>query len=434
MSIHPISPARMASPGGGDLQLPRPPGVIRRFLAAHPMFVDAAIAGSYLVPTLIAGVTDMIADPSGQLLVSLVLSTIAGTALFWRRRHPQIVFAIALAYMVMATFLTQHVDAIPALFALYAITVYRSTRASWIGFAVFSAIAAGAITLSFALGRVATAGAIDLNVDSASLLNGTTLEVIVVVLHALFWVLVGNTVGGRRRYLLALLDRAQQLARERDQQAAIAAAAERSRIAREMHDIVSHSLTVMITLADGSVRIASDSPERSVEAMRKVAEAGRHALGDMRRLLDVLRATDADAEEREPQPGVSELGALVKRFRAAGLPVRISMTGLPPSDTGQQLTVFRIVQEALTNALRYAASASVVDVTLLFSTDSIVITVEDDAHVDGAPGQGSGQGLLGLRERVGLYGGTLEAGPRPTGGWHLRAAFDTIASPSQEAS
>jgi signal transduction histidine kinase len=154
----------------------------------------------------------------------------------------------------------------------------------------------------------------------------------------------------------------------------------------------------------------------------------------MRRLLDVLRATDADAEEREPQPGVSELGALVKRFRAAGLPVRISMTGLPPSDTGQQLTVFRIVQEALTNALRYAASASVVDVTLLFSTDSIVITVEDDAQLDGAAGQGSGRGLLGLRERVGLYGGSLEAGPRPTGGWLLRAAFDTIASPSQEAS
>lgn len=403
--------------------------MIRRFLAAHPVFVDALVAGVYLVPTLIAGMVGMLADPSGQLGIRLVLSAIAGAALLLRRRHPQIVFAIAVAYMVTGILLTQTVDTVPALFSLYAVAVYHSTRASWIGFAVFSAAAAGAISLSAALGHTVTAGAISFDgPPSTAQAIGPIVSVIFLVLQALFCVLIGNNIVGRRRYLLALLDRAQQLARERDQQAVIAAAAERSRIARELHDIVSHSLTVMITLADGAARSAPASSERSVSAMRMVAETGRSALGDMRRLLGVLRAPEADAAEREPQPGVDELGELVERFRTAGLPVRISMTGVPPTDLGQQLTVFRIAQEGLTNVLRYAALSSVVDVTISFSADSIAITVDDDAALNGAPEQGTGRGLLGLRERVGLYGGTLDAGPRPGGGWRLRATFATIPS------
>jgi signal transduction histidine kinase len=207
-----------------------------------------------------------------------------------------------------------------------------------------------------------------------------------------------------------------------------------------MHDIVSHSLTVMISLADGSVRSAevsppsSGRPDRSVDAMRLVAETGRGALADMRRLLGVLRDGEGGAAAREPQPGVADLGDLVETFRAAGLPVRITVTGVPPEDVGQQLTVFRVVQEGLTNALRYAASATAVRVVIVFQPGTVIVTIDDDAALHPTADQGSGRGLLGLRERVGLYGGRLEAGPRPGGGWRVRAVFDAVrAAPPPDA-
>jgi signal transduction histidine kinase len=419
MSTDQISPGRTVSPAEGDLLLPRPPGAIRRFWGAHPVFFDALIAGIYLVPTLTVGIVKMVTEPSWQLAVGLVLSAIAGAALFLRRHQPWAVFAVGMVLLVVTVAISHDIDFVPALFALYALAVYRSARAAWLGFAVFAAATGAALAIGALLARVVVYAPLD---------NNPVLSGIIVILAGLFWVLIGNNIGNRRRYLVALIDRAQQLARERDQQAVIAAAAERSRIAREMHDIVSHSLTVMITLADGSASVAAASPERSVEAMRMVAETGRSALGDMRRLLGVLRASEGNGADHAPQPGLSELGELVERFRAAGLPVRITVSGPPPTDTGQQLTVFRVVQEALTNALRYAALATVVDATIAFTTESITITVDDDAALHGAPGQGSGRGLLGLRERVGLYGGTLEAGPKPGGGWRLRAIFDTIAA------
>ena len=416
MTDEQLTPGR-TTPAGGDLQLPRPPGVIRRTMAAHPVAVDAVVAGIYLVPTLLAGVVGMVVEPSWQLGVRVGLAAIAGAALFLRRHNPVAVFAVGAAVMAISVFLGHDVDVVPALFALYALAVYRSARAAWIAFGVLSAVAIATLSLSVV-------------VDHAALFSPLETAVVpsafTVISFALFFVLIGNNIGNRRRYLVALIDRAQQLARERDQQAVIAATAERNRIAREMHDIVSHSLTVMITLADGSAGLAAISPERSAEAMRMVAETGRGALGDMRRLLGVLRATDGDGDERAPQPGVSELSELVERFRAAGLPVRVTVDGIPPTDTGQQLTIFRVVQEALTNALRYAALATVVEVRIRFGTDTIEITVDDDAAVHGATGQGSGRGLLGLSERVALYGGRLEAGPKQGGGWRLLAVFDAI--------
>jgi signal transduction histidine kinase len=419
-----ISLDRTASPVGGDLELPRPPGVIRRFLAAHPVFVDSLIACVYLVPAMIGGIYLMVTEPSWQTGTRIVLSAIAGAALFLRRQQPWAVLAVAVAVMVAASLLARDVDFVPALVALYALAVYRSAKASWIGFAITCGAAAAVLGLMSIGPAPETYTPFD---------SGSVTSLITVAAFSLFWVLVGINIGNRRRYLRALIDRAQQLARERDQQAVIAAAAERSRIAREMHDIVSHSLTVMITLADGSSRLAAADPDRSADAMRMVAETGRSALDDMRRLLGVLRATEDAGVEREPQPGVDELGELIERFRAAGLVVHVTATGAPPTDTGQQLTVFRVVQEALTNALRYASLATAVDVTLRFTPATITITVDDDAAVHGTPGQGSGRGLIGLRERVGLYDGTLEAGPKPGGGWRLRAEFETVRPQSAAA-
>jgi signal transduction histidine kinase len=410
------------TPGG--LQLPKPPGVIRRYLAAHPVAADAFLAGLYLIPTVIVGLVLAHESPGWQSVTLLVLSGIAGAALFVRRQHPTALFAIAAILLGSSVFIGREVDLLPLLFALYALAVYLTVGSAWIGFGIASGITVTAVAIQSILAQ-------------AKLLPPIQAEALwsafLVLSMSAVAVLIGSNVGNRRRYLDALIDRAQQLARERDQQAEIATAAERSRIAREMHDIVSHSLTVMITLADGSARIEGTAPERSADTMRLVADTGRGALADMRRLLGVLRDDGADGAAREPQPGISELGELVETFRAAGLPVRITVAGTPPSDVGQQLTIFRVVQEGLTNVLRYASSATSVAVTIAFRADTVVVRVDDDATLHDAPAQGSGRGLIGLRERVGLYGGTLEAGPRPGGGWRVRASFDALPAASSVA-
>jgi signal transduction histidine kinase len=406
--------------------------VIRRFLAAHPVAVDVTVAAVYLVPSLLGAIVLSAVRPTPQELVHLVLTAVAGVALLARRHQPAVVFALATVLLGASVFLGRDMDVVPTLLALYALAVYRSIRAAWIAFGVTAAVTVITVTVETVLAQVRAFTPL----ETAAVPSG-----ILVLSFSVVAVLIGSNVGNRRRYLDALIDRARQLARERDQQAEIAAAAERSRIAREMHDIVSHSLTVMITLADGSARLVDaaarseagvpqEQPaptpiERSAETMRLVAETGRGALADMRRLLGVLRDGDANAA-REPQPGVADLRDLVETFRAAGLPVRITVSGTPPDDVGQQLTVYRVVQEGLTNALRYASTATVVSVIIVFQPGTVVITVDDDAALHPEAAQGSGRGLVGLRERVGLYGGTIEAGPRPGGGWRVRTVFDAV--------
>lgn len=390
--------------------------MLRRYLAEHPFAVDIGLAAIYLLPSVIGVIVVSATEPSPREIAHLALSVVAAAAVLARRYHPVVFFGIATVVLGASVFLGRDVDVIPTLFALYALAVYRSIRSAWVAFGVTALVTVATLTAQVLLAQAA----VFTPLQTAALPSG-----ILVLSFSVVAVLIGSNAGNRRRYLDALIDRARQLARERDQQAEIAAAAERSRIAGELHDIVSHSLTVMITLADGSARQAGADPARSAETMRLVAETGRGALADMRRLLGVLR--DGDGEPaRGPQPGVADLGDLVETFRAAGLPVRITVSGVPPEDAGQQLTVFRVVQEGLTNALRYAATATAVRVVLVFAADRVIITVDDDASVHGAPGQGSGRGLLGLRERVALYGGTLEAGPRPGGGWRVRAVFAPV--------
>ena len=406
-----------SDPTPGGLELPRPPGVVRRYLAERPFVVDAIVAGVCVVPAVLFGVIGMVLEPSTLLVLRIVFAVLAGAALLARRSAPVLVFAIAVAALGASVFLGRDIVFGPTLFALYALAVYRSTKSAWIGAAV------SAVVTVVAVGTVSV-------LAHARIFTPLYAEAVpagfAVICFCVFAVLIGNNAGNRRRYLDALIERARQLARERDAQAELAAATERSRIAREMHDIVSHSLTVMIALAEGSARVAGTAPDRSAETMQLVAETGRSALADMRRLLGVLGAEGPAPAEHQPQPGVSELGELVERFRAAGLAVRITVTGTPPADVGQQLTVFRVVQEALTNALRHASLSTVVAVTVAFGPTTITIQVDDDATVHEEAVEGSGRGLLGLRERVALYGGTLEAGPRPGGGWRLRAVFDAV--------
>ena len=238
---------------------------------------------------------------------------------------------------------------------------------------------------------------------------------------------VGLYVGTRRTLLAELRERADRLERERDQQAAIASAAERSRIAREMHDIVAHHLTVMVALSEGAVAASARSPERAVEVMRTVSATGRQALADTRRLLGVLRDDDADGAERRPLPDLSDLDDLLHRVRDAGLPVRYEVHGASPEvPPAVQLTVYRLIQEALTNTMKHAGAGASATVSLHYAPDELSVDVRDDGGAV-TPGvisnNGAGRGLAGMRERVNAFGGEVWTGPVEGRGWRVSATM-----------
>jgi len=229
----------------------------------------------------------------------------------------------------------------------------------------------------------------------------------------------------RRAYLTELHDRAARLERERDQQGEIAAAAERARIAREMHDIVAHHLTVMITLSDAAVAASARSPERAAEVMRSVSATGRRALGDTRRLLGGLRRPPGDGSGAAlaPVPDLAQLDALIEQVRSAGLDTTLEIHGdVPEVPAGVQLTVYRLVQEALTNTLKHGGAGARAYVRLRYLPGELRVDIEDDGVGTTVPAAASvGSGLIGMRERVRAYGGDVRAGPRQPGGWSVSA-------------
>ncbi|MDQ0892561.1 sensor histidine kinase [Agromyces ramosus] len=427
MTEAPLSPGYPASVVGGELRLPKPPGVVRQFWARHPRLTDALIAALYFVPTFL-GTLSFVFVPTGPPLwlglAQLVAVAASAAAMLVRRSRPWLLMGVAWV-VCLVVYPFGSVDLFPVLVALYALAVYRSTRAAWIAFG--GSVVVGIASANLAL--LAQAG------DTVAPFGaGAPESAVQFAILMLIATLIGVTVGNRRRYLNALIARAHDLARERDQQAQLATAVERSRIAREMHDIVSHSLTVMVTLADGSAATAERDPERAAEAMRHVAESGRTALGDMRRMLGVLAEPATLPADLSPQPGAAAIPALIGSFRAAGMPVRLTTTGAGVSDPNLQLTIYRIVQEGLTNAFRYAASATRVDVDLEHRDTEVLVTVTDDATSPSVPDlEGGGLGLVGMRERVALYGGTLEAGPRAQRGWRVSAMLHTDAGSTNDA-
>jgi signal transduction histidine kinase len=238
---------------------------------------------------------------------------------------------------------------------------------------------------------------------------------------------LGLYFAARRAYLAELQDRAERLERERDQQAALAAAAERARIAREMHDIVAHHLTVMTTLAEAAVAASASSPEKATDVMRSVAVTGRRALADTRRLLGVLRERDGtgagSAEALQPVPDLSQLDTLIEQVRSAGLDTALELHGQAPDvPAGVQLAVYRLVQEALTNTLKHGGAGARACVRLSFEPGELRVDVNDDGAGSAAPAAaGVGGGLPGMRERVHAYGGDVQAGPRQPAGWAVTA-------------
>lgn len=226
------------------------------------------------------------------------------------------------------------------------------------------------------------------------------------------WGLYINT---RRRYLKSLEERADRLERERDAEVRIAAAAERARIAREMHDVIAHSISVMVVQADGAGYTVDADPARAKRAMEAIGSTGRQALTEMRQMLGVLR--DGDGDGFTPQPGIDELPDLVEN---AGIPVRLTSTGdRPDLADSLQLAIYRIVQEALTNTRKHAGPAAAATVGLHYGDDGIDIEVSDDGRGAAALDDGHGHGLLGMRERAAVYGGTVRSGPKAGGGYEV---------------
>ena len=367
-----------------------------RQLKRHPLAADTLLALAVIAVSAIGVIAQHRAAPAA-------FTVALAAPLVWRRRAPLPVFlaiaAIAFAQWFAGFALTAD---IALLVAIYTVAAHESRRRL--------ALAAAILEIGIVLATVRWA-------ESAELLVLVFLTGMATAASVL-----GVNVQTRRAYLAALEERAAQLEHQRDQQGRLAAAAERARIAREMHDIVAHNLSVMVALADGAGFMAGADPARSAGAMEQVSRTGRHALGEMRRLLGVLR--EGDSAELAPQPGLADLDALLGQVRAAGLPVTLETSGRPVAlGAGAGLTVYRLVQEALTNTLKHAGAEACATVRLRYEDDGIDVEVTDDgrgrAHVTD-----SGQGLSGMRERAAVYGGAIDAGPRSGGGWrvHTRLA------------
>jgi signal transduction histidine kinase len=327
--------------------------------------------------------------------------------LFLRRRLPMTAFVCsATAFIVQwSLFVFLRAD-VALLIALYSLTLHSSLRRLlWA-----CAITIAAFTLAVVrISKVASVAEIAFFLVSAMTAA----------------IALGLVVRIRRSQLAGLRDRAARLEIERDQRTLLAVAGERARVSREMHDILGHNLSVIIRLADGGAYAVRVNPERSVQALTLIGETGRDALNDLRRTLGALRDEPA-VPELSPQPGIADVDALCERIRAAGPRVSYRTAGELPADRGLQLAAYRIVQEALTNALKHAGPDTEAQVSLEVVDRQLRIQVEDTGPI-GVPLTAesvTGQGLIGMRERAALYGGVVRTGRTRAGGWCVQTELD----------
>jgi signal transduction histidine kinase len=336
---------------------------------------------------------------------AIVLAIVAGGALVLRRTTPLTVLAITLGATVAIVALGEDPSGAAVLIALYTTAALCELRLSFVALAVTAATAAtlSALTVD-ARGREtsATAGAI--------IAAGLTVGI---------WAL-GAYAQARRRYMRELRERAASAEREREQLARIAVHEERASIARELHDIVAHSVSVMLVGVRGARDVLRSAPETAEETLDRVERSGEQSLAELRRILALLREPEQTTESH-PQPSLAQLNGLVASYRAAGLPVRLETIGEPPPlPGGVELSVYRIVQEALTNTLKHSDPRNVT-VTLAFREARLELEVVDDGTPTTHGAATTGQGIIGMRERIALLGGELETGPREGGGFRVAA-------------
>ncbi|MFK4263825.1 sensor histidine kinase [Streptomyces milbemycinicus] len=360
---------------------------------------------------------------SASLSAELALTLAFTAPLLWRERRPVLVFALTTAVSLVALPLGALNGADAArVVALFNVGRYGTPRqlAIAIGITIAQLVAWATV--------FSTGGQLE---------HVTRPEVVTFLAMAAVTACAGLGLAGRlaNAYIAAL-------EKERDQQARLAAAQERARVSREMHDILGHTLAVIVGLADGAAALADTRAQSGADTLRIIADSGRGALDELRRLLAVVgddHDTHGDRDTKDardprndaplaPQPGLADLDALLERVRAAGPTATLHTEGdLTGLSQGLQLAVYRIVQEALTNTLKHAALDTTVTVSVTADSDRIRVTVQDTgpprAPKAGRGGSGGGQGLVGMRERAALYQGEVTAGPNSHGGWTAGACL-----------
>jgi signal transduction histidine kinase len=331
-----------------------------------------------------------------------------------RQRYPLAVLTCVVAAEVALTFL-DYPPSIGGVFAfliaVYSVAAHRGLAHSAIG--GFAALLWFFVMMANLHEEITLAG----HITNAALLIGV------------WW--LGRGLRLRRAYLAELEHRAMRLERARGTDARAARVEERSRIARELHDVVAHHVSVMTVQAGAARRILDKDPERTREALSTIEEVGRTALSEMRRIVGVLRTerdTEPSGRELAPQPGVHDIGSLVDQIRETGLSVQLWIEGeLRPLSPGVDLAAFRLVQEALTNTLKHAGPQARAWVRLNYGDRQLTVEIEDNGRGVAAAlsdnGDSPGHGLVGMYERVALYGGELRIGPRKGGGFEVRARF-----------
>jgi signal transduction histidine kinase len=388
-------------------------GSIRR----RPFFQDSLIAGA-LTGTSVMGVVndlnvdlpegaaDVAAHPLDEFGIALVLAQTAPVA--WRRRSPLLVLSIVTAALFLYSVLgyVRSFAAFGFLLALYTVAAYRERHTS-----VPVGIAAGSVVL-----LILGFGSEPVEPDAV---------VATLLLVASTW-FIGDSVRIRRSEFVQLEDRATRLEREREAHTREAVAAERRIIARELHDVVAHDVSVIVTQAAAAQRLADRRPHEAIGALASIEHAGREALLEMRRLMGFLRPGGSVPGALVPQPGLSELHGLVAQVREAGVPVELRIEGEErPIPAGLDLSAYRIVQEAVTNVMKHAGHARVT-IEVRYLPRELQLQIDDEG-TGGATGRSltthPGYGHLGMRERVALFGGSLAIGPRPTGGYRVAATL-----------
>ena len=361
--------------------------------------MDAIVVGF----TLVSGIIVVPFLPYRSIIwVSIALTAVQAAALWWRRTRPVVVLLIVLLSLIAGwTVAPERELSSPALaFAVYAVSVYeRSPSRLWVGgiaIAIIIAAVAGLLLGQYSIVRtIIPAGAISL----------------------VAWV-IGDYFRGRREFLVDLVTRHRHESETLRRQAVDE---ERIRIARELHDVVAHNVSVMAIQA-GAARVAGNAEDDNRKALQSIETTARDTLSELNRLLGVLRKEPAQPE-MSPQPDLGQLDSLVETAREAGLEVDLKITGDPrPLPAALGLTAYRIVQEAITNALRHA-HASTLEVRVNYLPDALELTVRDNGEgvSEEAVKASTGHGLIGMRERVAMFGGTLEAGSTDLGGFIVRS-------------
>ncbi|MER6495239.1 sensor histidine kinase [Streptomyces griseorubiginosus] len=386
------------------------------FLRRHPTGVDVLWAvvlfGIALASETAGGESQGTGSPLAMIPVVLLLCLVIAL----RRRMPEKMLLLAIGLGVAQLVLDVETTAADFAFLVIVYTV-AATASRW------------ASRLALTMGLCAAPLAqLRWPEEHSSTLGNVAIVIFQTVPFALAWVL-GDSIRTRRAYFAQLEERNARLEKEREAQAKVAVAAERARIARELHDVVAHNVSVMVVQADGAAYVLDAAPDQAKKALETISSTGRQALAEMRRLLGVLRTGEhQEGGEYVPQPDVEQIEDLVEQCRGSGLPVDFKIEGTPrPLPSGVELTAYRIVQEALTNTRKHGGPHAGASVRLVYFDDGLGLLVEDDGK--GAPHElyeeggadGAGHGLIGMRERVGMVGGTLDAGPRPGGGFRISA-------------